>query len=78
MKKVTVMNPARPFWKVVPGCCLLVALAMPVRADEDPRIARDIEFARVGETRLALDLYRPSQTEDGPLIVWVHAFLNII
>jgi acetyl esterase/lipase len=42
-------------------------------AATEPEVRRDIEFARVGRRRLALDLYRPRQS-DGPaaLVVWVH------
>jgi acetyl esterase/lipase len=35
-------------------------------------VARDITFAIVGETKLALDLYMPVGVENPPLIVWVH------
>jgi acetyl esterase/lipase len=35
-------------------------------------IQRDIEFARVGEVPLALDLYLPRGKAREPLIVWVH------
>ncbi len=36
------------------------------------RIDRDIEYARVGELTLKLDLHRPSKDSQLPLIVWVH------
>ena len=38
----------------------------------EPRIKRDIEYARVGETSLLLDLYVPAHAPSPPLIVWVH------
>lgn len=42
-------------------------------ADSRPaRIVRDIEFARVGEHALKLDLYLPRGKAKAPLIVWVH------
>lgn len=34
--------------------------------------SKAIEYARVGDHRLLLDLYRPPGDEDRPLIVWVH------
>lgn len=42
-------------------------------ADSRPvRIVRDIEFARVGEHALKLDLYLPRGKAKAPLIVWAH------
>ena len=38
----------------------------------DPEITRGIEFAKIGETTLRLDLYRPAVKADPHLIVWVH------
>ena len=35
-------------------------------------ISRDIEFARVDEFSLKLDLYQPVGAASPPLIVWVH------
>src|SRR5688572_771422 len=32
----------------------------------------DLEFARIGERSLKLDLYIPAQRQKSPLIVWVH------
>lgn len=61
-----------PFRQVVLCGCLLAVLSSMAGADEGYRVTEDIEFARVGETHLALDLYRPDETEGGPLIVWVH------
>ncbi len=36
------------------------------------RVDRDIEYARVGELALKLDLHRPNRDTTQPLIVWVH------
>ncbi len=36
------------------------------------RVERDIGFAVVDESELALDLYLPDGVEDPPLIIWVH------
>jgi acetyl esterase/lipase len=43
-------------------------------AGQEPsvEVVRDVEYARVGEQRLALDLYRPKGVEKPPLVVWVH------
>lgn len=45
-----------------------------VAGGEEPavEVVRDLEYARVGELRLALDLYRPAHVERPPLVVWVH------
>jgi acetyl esterase/lipase len=37
-----------------------------------PSVARDVEYARVGRERLALDLDKPAGEPRAPLIVWVH------
>jgi len=42
---------------------------------EDSRpstVIRDIEYARIGEQVLKLDLHRPDKRSRSPLIVWVH------
>jgi acetyl esterase/lipase len=43
----------------------------------EPRVIRDIEYARVGDISLQLDLYLPGSKGPHPLIVWIHggAFL---
>jgi acetyl esterase/lipase len=35
-------------------------------------VVRELEYAQVGELRLALDLYRPHGAQRPPLVVWVH------
>jgi acetyl esterase/lipase len=52
----------------------LLAFADSSRAGELNRreIIRDIEFARVGEQALKLDLHVPNGKPHSPLIVWVH------
>ena len=43
------------------------------RAPNSVRLERDIEYARVGEKKLLLDLYQPEKaTGPLPVIVWVH------
>jgi acetyl esterase/lipase len=41
-------------------------------AADDIRITRDLEYARVGETSLKLDLYVPTNAKSPPVIVWIH------
>ncbi|MEO1995126.1 MAG: alpha/beta hydrolase fold domain-containing protein, partial [Planctomycetaceae bacterium] len=39
----------------------------------DVRVLRDLEYARVGDRSLKLDLYRPAGQHDrSPLVVWIH------
>jgi len=39
---------------------------------DDVKIERDIEYARVGDISLKLDLYVPMKAKSPPLVVWVH------
>jgi acetyl esterase/lipase len=41
-------------------------------AAAEPRASRDVEYARVGDTPLLLDLYVPPDVPSPPLVVWVH------
>lgn len=51
----------------------VLVIAGTVWAQEPPpRVQRDVEFARVGQTRLALDLYMPARPDPPPVVVWVH------
>jgi acetyl esterase/lipase len=52
------------------GCVVLSAGVM--AAAKEPSVVRDIEYARVGSERLALDLHLPTDKAKKPLIVWVH------
>ena len=58
------------FPALVLSCCSLLSS----RADDlfQPRVIRDIEYARVGEHVLKLDLHLPAGKPRSPLIVWVH------
>jgi acetyl esterase/lipase len=66
--------------RLAAGTVLLAALVYPatVRAADTTGAKQipDVEFARVGEQRLMLDLYLPPRTDGDnrkpPLIVWVH------
>lgn len=53
---------------------LLLALPVFAAGQDDVTIQRDIEYARVGEHRLLLDLYLPRSLVKGktPLVIWVH------
>lgn len=44
------------------------------RAEDSRRshVIRDVEYARVGEHALKLDLYLPSRKPGSPLLIWVH------
>ena len=50
--------------------------ATSARAGEARRVIKDVEFARVADKHLFLDLYLPATGKDGarkpPLVVWVH------
>jgi acetyl esterase/lipase len=57
-------------FRVAGWLCAMAHLA-PLAAQE-PRVQRDIEYARVGDHSLTLDLYRPAASVTSPLIIWVH------
>jgi acetyl esterase/lipase len=44
----------------------------PVLKAAEPRLERDVEYARADQHSLLLDLYVPSDQDAPPLIVWVH------
>ncbi len=48
------------------------AAARTLTAVWQPRIIRDIEYARAGDVSLQLDLYLPGRPGPNPLIVWIH------
>jgi acetyl esterase/lipase len=49
------------------------AKQQPPRIPDGVKVERDLEYARVGDTALRLDLFRPETSgEPLPLIVWVH------
>jgi acetyl esterase/lipase len=60
--------------KLAAWTALLLSLPIFVAAQADGTIQRDIEYRRVGEHHLLLDLYLPGSFEKGktPLVIWVH------
>ncbi|MFN3651134.1 MAG: alpha/beta hydrolase fold domain-containing protein [Armatimonadota bacterium] len=56
------------------GCVLLLtgSRAGPVQTGSEARAVSDLEYARVGDHALALDLHLPKGAARPPLIVWVH------
>lgn len=38
----------------------------------EPRVVKDLEYAKVGEHSLKLDLYVPAGARSAPVVVWVH------
>jgi acetyl esterase/lipase len=51
---------------------ILLLLGARLSPGGDPTAVQELEYARVGDTRLVLDLYRPPIKQSGPLIVWIH------
>lgn len=62
----------RLFRVLVAACSSLVVASSAPRVGAEPRVARDVTFARVGESELRLDLYLPRAGTAAGLIVWVH------
>jgi acetyl esterase/lipase len=54
-------------------CVVVLPLfCLSIKAADDVRVARDLEYARVGDTSLKLDLYVPAAAKSPPVVVWVH------
>lgn len=54
---------------------LQTAFGLTAQASDDRfeiKVSRDIEFAKVDDLSLQLDLYQPVGAESPPLVVWVH------
>jgi acetyl esterase/lipase len=53
---------------------LVVLLGTVARAQSSSpaKVLRDVEFARVGDLPLRLDVYLPAGTKQPPVVVWVH------
>lgn len=54
------------------SCSILVAVLSQYAFAADPIVRKDLEYAKVGEHSLRLDLYVPANANLPPLIVWVH------
>lgn len=64
------------------GALLFVGCAAAAAEASEPRLLRDVEYARVGEDSLKLDLYLPAaegraseagkRSAASPLVVWIH------
>jgi len=62
------MNMARSIL-ILWGCVFFCAGA---GAADEVRVSRDVEYGRVGDISLKLDLYVPVKVKSPPLVVWVH------
>lgn len=51
---------------------LLLAVLPTFAFSEQLHIIKDIEYAKIGDTSLALDLHLPRGEKKSPLIVWIH------
>jgi acetyl esterase/lipase len=54
---------------LVVGCLLFAEAA---RGADEIKVARNVEYARVGDVSLRLDLYVPVGAPSPPVVVWVH------
>ena len=63
----------RPSMTLVIASLFLLALFLvaAIRGDE-PRVIRDLEYARAGDISLKLDLYVPANAGSPPVILWIH------
>src|SRR5262245_50507483 len=59
------------FWLCMAFGVLAASESSFARGDES-KVIRDLEYARVGDTSLKLDLYVPSAAKSPPVVVWVH------
>src|SRR4029079_12144449 len=58
---------------VILTAAAVAAFVQPLSTPADEtRVIRDIEYARVGDISLKLDLYVPTNAKSPPLVVWVH------
>jgi acetyl esterase/lipase len=60
-------------WSVIALCQVTVGLTTVAGEDRfEVKVSRDIEFAKIDDVSLKLDLYQPVGAESPPLVVWVH------
>ncbi len=50
----------------------IVIVARPTLRADEPRIIRDLEYARAGDIPLKLDLYVPTNAKAPSVILWIH------
>src|SRR5262245_4137775 len=59
--------------KTLSGLIVLLILDAALPAADEVKTLRDIEYARVGDVSLKLDLYIPSTAKNSPpVVVWIH------
>lgn len=51
---------------------LLALYSLPIQAQNDIEITKDIVYADTGDKKLQLDIYKPKTPKEPYLIVWVH------
>src|SRR5437763_1805957 len=66
--RIQEMNSSRSFLLLI----VLSFLGLSANAADQVRIQRDLEYARIGDTSLKLDLYVPAAAKSPPIVVWVH------
>jgi acetyl esterase/lipase len=54
------------------GFVASLLLLISFRAEAEPRVLKDLEYARARDTALLLDLYIPASDTPPPLILWIH------
>jgi len=57
--------------KISISMCLLLSM-FSFAGEASERVIKDIEFARIGKHRLALDIYLPKGVKNPPLVIWIH------
>ena len=62
------INMKSPLLSII-TCCLFAGI---LTAQRPPKVYKDLEFAKVDEHSLKLDLYLPADQPSAPLVVWIH------
>ena len=63
----------RLLWTALVGSVVYALFVVSAsQAADELRTVRDLEYARVGDMSLKLDLYVPAAAKSPPLVVWVH------
>lgn len=60
--------------KLLHSCLLLFCCAavLPLHAQKDTPVAKNLVYAEAGNRKLLLDIYKPANKKDPYLIVWIH------